>query len=137
MTTRLLDISDLTIAFGAARPAVDSASLDVDRGEIVALVGESGSGKSMTARAILGLLPDGATPRGSIVLDGAEMIGVPDADFVRVRGNTVSLIFQEPQSALNPVRRVGWQLREAIRAHRKTSRADAATCPMPKYDAGV
>lgn len=125
MTTRLLDISDLTIAFGAARPAVDSASLDVDRGEIVALVGESGSGKSMTARAILGLLPDGATPRGSIVLDGAEMIGVPDADFVRVRGNTVSLIFQEPQSALNPVRRVGWQLREAIRAHRKTSRADA------------
>lgn len=64
MTTRLLDIRDLTIAFGAARPAVDSASLDVDRGEIVALVGESGSGKSMTARAILGLLPDGATPRG-------------------------------------------------------------------------
>ncbi|MBM4717681.1 dipeptide ABC transporter ATP-binding protein [Rhodococcus hoagii] len=125
MTTRLLDIRDLTIAFGAARPAVDSASLYVDRGEIVALVGESGSGKSMTARAILGLLPDGATPRGSIVLDGAEMIGVPDADFARVRGNTVSLIFQEPQSALNPVRRVGWQLREAIRAHRKTSRAGA------------
>lgn len=125
MTTRLLDIRDLTIAFGAARPAVDSASLDVDRGEIVALVGESGSGKSMTARAILGLLPDGATARGSIVLDGAEMIGVPDADFARVRGNTVSLIFQEPQSALNPVRRVGWQLREAIRAHRKTSRAGA------------
>ncbi|ORL31972.1 ABC transporter ATP-binding protein [Prescottella equi] len=125
MTTRLLDIRDLTIAFGAARPAVDSASLDVDRGEIVALVGESGSGKSMTARAILGLLPDGATPRGSIVLDGAEMIGVPDADFARVRGDTVSLIFQEPQSALNPVRRVGWQLREAIRAHRKTSRAGA------------
>ncbi|MFC9516795.1 ABC transporter ATP-binding protein [Nocardiaceae bacterium NPDC056970] len=125
MTTRLLDIRDLTIAFGQARPAVDSASLEVARGEVVALVGESGSGKSMTARAILGLLPDGAAVRGSIVLDGAELIGAPEADLDRVRGTTVSLIFQEPQSALNPVRRIGWQLREAIRAHRKISKADA------------
>ncbi|MCA1007669.1 ABC transporter ATP-binding protein [Rhodococcus hoagii] len=125
MTTRLLDIRDLTIAFGRARPAVDSASLEVARGEVVALVGESGSGKSMTARAILGLLPDGAAVRGSIVLDGAELIGAPEADLDRVRGTTVSLIFQEPQSALNPVRRIGWQLREAIRAHRKISKADA------------
>lgn len=125
MTTRLLDIRDLTIAFGQARPAVDSASLEVARGEVVALVGESGSGKSMTARAILGLLPDGAAVRGSIVLDGAELIGAPEADLDRVRGATVSLIFQEPQSALNPVRRIGWQLREAIRAHRKISKADA------------
>lgn len=125
MTTRLLDIRDLTVAFGQARPAVDSASLEVARGEVVALVGESGSGKSMTARAILGLLPDGAAVRGSIVLDGAELIGAPEADLDRVRGTTVSLIFQEPQSALNPVRRIGWQLREAIRAHRKISKADA------------
>ncbi|WP_420881091.1 ABC transporter ATP-binding protein [Rhodococcus sp. (in: high G+C Gram-positive bacteria)] len=125
MTTRLLDIRDLTITFGPARPAVDSASLDVARGEIVALVGESGSGKSMTARAILGLLPDGAAARGSIVLDGTELMGATDADLDRLRGSTVSLIFQEPQSALNPVRRIGWQLREAIRAHRRISKADA------------
>lgn len=124
-TTRLLDIRDLTITFGPARPAVDSASLDVARGEIVALVGESGSGKSVTARAILGLLPDGAAARGSIVLDGTELMGATDADLDRLRGSTVSLIFQEPQSALNPVRRIGWQLREAIRAHRRISKADA------------
>ncbi|PTR27728.1 peptide/nickel transport system ATP-binding protein [Rhodococcus sp. OK519] len=125
MPPSLLDIRDLTIAFGQARPAVDSASLEVARGEFVALVGESGSGKSMTARAILGLLPGGATAQGSIVLDGQELIGATEPELERLRGSKVSLIFQEPQSALNPVRRIGWQLREAIRAHRKISKTDA------------
>ena len=79
----------------------------------------------MTARAILGLLPETASATGSILLGGTEMIGAEESDLARYRGSDVALIFQEPQSALNPVRRIGWQLREAIRAHRKVSKAEA------------
>ncbi|MEU1981213.1 ABC transporter ATP-binding protein [Nocardia sp. NPDC019395] len=125
MPTPLLSVSDLRIDFGRSRTAVDGISFEVDPGEFVALVGESGSGKSVTARAVLGLLPDGATAAGSIRLDGTELLGATDQELNRVRGRRVALIFQEPQNALNPVRRVGWQLREAIRAHRKISKAAA------------
>ncbi|MGW0173731.1 dipeptide ABC transporter ATP-binding protein [Rhodococcus sp. NPDC003322] len=125
MTTALLTVRGLNIDFGGARPAAKDISLEVERGEIVALVGESGSGKSMTARAVLGLLPETATAGGSILLDGIELLGASEVELNRVRGTKVALIFQEPQSALNPVRRIGWQLREAIRAHRTISRADA------------
>lgn len=121
----LLIVSDLDISFGTARRVVGGVSLEVERGEVVALVGESGSGKSMTARAILGLLPEEATATGSILLDGTEILGADEKSLARLRGDKVALIFQEPQNALNPVRRVGWQLREAIRAHRKISFAKA------------
>jgi len=121
----LLTVRGLNIDFGGARPAVNSVSLDVERGEVVALVGESGSGKSMTARAILGLLPESATATGSILLDGIDIIGAGEDVLTTLRGDKVALIFQEPQSALNPVRRIGWQLREAIRAHRAISKSQA------------
>jgi len=122
---RLLEIRDLAIDFAHPRPAVNGIDLDLDRGEIVALVGESGSGKSMTARAILGLLPEGARARGSIRLEGQEVLGLPETELDRLRGERVAMVFQEPQTALNPVRTVGWQIREALRAHRKVSRREA------------
>lgn len=127
VTTQLLTIRDLHIDFGGPIAAVDGVCLEVERGETVAMVGESGSGKSMTARAILGLVPDAATTRGSILLDGDEIVGASEADLSEIRGTKVALIFQEPQSALNPVRRIGWQIREALRAHRTISKAQART----------
>ncbi|NKY49648.1 dipeptide ABC transporter ATP-binding protein [Nocardia vermiculata] len=125
MSTALLSVRALRIDFGPAPAAVGGISFDVDRGKVVALVGESGSGKSVTARAALGLLPDTATATGSVTLDGREILGASDSELNRVRGAKVALIFQEPQHALNPVRRIGWQLREAVRAHRKISAAAA------------
>lgn len=121
----VLEVTDLAISFAHPRPAVNRISVHVDPGEIVALVGESGSGKSMTARSVLGLLPHGARATGSVKVLGEEVLGAPDPVLDRVRGATVAMVFQEPQTALNPVRTVGWQLREAIRAHRRVSRAEA------------
>ncbi|MEE2031820.1 ABC transporter ATP-binding protein [Rhodococcus chondri] len=133
MPVPLLTVRGLNINFGGTR-AVGNVSLEVERGEVVALVGESGSGKSMTARAILGLLPDSATAHGSILLDGTEIIGADENGLNRLRGDKVALIFQEPQSSLNPVRRIGWQLREAIRAHRKISSAQARAIAIDLLD---
>ncbi|TYL55534.1 ABC transporter ATP-binding protein [Nocardioides sp. BGMRC 2183] len=113
----LLRIEHLAISFSHPRPAVVDVSVTVRRGEILALVGESGSGKSMTARAVLGLLPRGARATGSIRYDGTELLGLDERDYAGVRGNRIAMVFQEPQTALNPVRTIGWQLKEALRAH--------------------
>jgi peptide/nickel transport system ATP-binding protein len=117
VTGPLLEVTDLGISFSHPRPAVRSVSVTVEEGEVVALVGESGSGKSMTARAVIGLLPDGAIATGSVRLRGREVLGLPDAELNQVRGRQVAMVFQEPQTALNPVRTVGWQIGEALRAH--------------------
>ncbi|MBM0125849.1 ABC transporter ATP-binding protein [Pimelobacter simplex] len=121
----MLTIEHLAISFTHPRPAVEDVSVSLRRGEILALVGESGSGKSMTARAVLGLLPPGARATGSIRYDGEEILGLPEADLNRIRGARIAMVFQEPQTALNPVRTIGWQLREALRAHGTTSRKAA------------
>ncbi|QNG18445.1 ABC transporter ATP-binding protein [Rhodococcus triatomae] len=123
-TGRVLAIESLTVTFGE-HPVVDDVDLVVDAGEIVALVGESGSGKSMTARAVLGLLPTGASSRGSILLSDTEITGADETTLRGVRGTTAAMVFQEPQTALNPVQTVGTQLSAALRAHRKISRAQA------------
>ena len=130
----VLRINDLGVAFstdaGSVR-AVDGVSLSVRRGEVLAIVGESGSGKTVTAKTILGLLPETAVSEGAVILSsrdgGSEnnVIALSKQRLRQVRGTDVSMVFQEPSTALNPVYTVGWQIMEGIRAHGSVSRADA------------
>jgi len=112
----LLELDQLSIAFNG-RLAVDRLSLGVAPGEVLGLVGESGSGKSVTALAILRLLDAAALVTGSIRFDGRDLLSLPAESMRRVRGREISMIFQEPMTALNPVMPVGAQIAEAIRAH--------------------
>lgn len=129
----VLSLRDLAVSFrtdGAPVNAVRGIGFDVGPGEVVAVVGESGSGKSVSSRAVLGLLPDTATVDGSAVLrtpgdEPRELIGRGSDAMRSIRGDEVSMVFQEPSTALTPVRTVGWQLVECIRAHRDVSVADA------------
>ena len=119
----LLEVRDLTVEF-PARPAnvvaVRDISFSIARGESLALVGESGSGKSVSALAVLRLLPPTALVRGSVTLDGQDLLALDDDAMRAVRGARISMIFQEPMTALNPVMRVGDQVAEAVLAHRST-----------------
>ncbi|MBN9216155.1 MAG: glutathione ABC transporter ATP-binding protein [Microbacterium sp. SCN 70-200] len=128
VTNPAVEIRDLDITFstdGGDVHAVRDVSLDVRPGEVLAIVGESGSGKTVTARSILGLLPETATTRGAVVLDGVDVVGLSRDRLRDVRGTKAAMIFQEPSTALNPVYTVGWQLAEGLRAHGKYSRAQA------------
>ena len=125
----LLRVENLTTVFerngGIATP-VDGVSFAAGRGETLGLVGESGSGKTMTALSILRLLqPPGRTVRGSVVLGGRDLLRLPEHEMRRVRGAEISLIFQEPATALNPVFTVGDQIAETLRVHSRLSRGDA------------
>ena len=124
----VLAVSDLSVSFptpdGLVR-AVRGVSLTLRRGEVLGIVGESGSGKSVTATAIMGLLPPSAVVSGSILLDGTEMVGTSDRRLSTLRGSKIAMIFQDPLSALTPVYTIGQQIAETVVAHRRVSRAEA------------
>ena len=118
----LLDISDLHTCFrtpAGILTAVNGVSLSIDRGTTLALVGESGSGKSVTALSILQLLPypRARHPRGSIRLDGVELVGAPERTLRAVRGARIAMVFQEPMTSLNPLHSIAKQVGEVIEIH--------------------
>jgi len=124
----VVDIRNLEVTFatdGGDIPAVDDVSLTVGSGEVVAIVGESGSGKSVTAKSIIGLLPETAVTRGVILLNGRDVVGLTGEKLRATRGLDAAMVFQEPSTSLNPVYTVGWQLAEGLRAHGKYSRRQA------------
>jgi peptide/nickel transport system ATP-binding protein len=128
MTAPLLEVEGLSVRIHTRAGivnAVDRISLSVNAGEIVGLVGESGSGKSMTALALMRLLPSAAVMSGEVHFDGNDLGELPANRMARLRGSAISMIFQDPLSYLNPVMRVGPQIAEAVRIHHATSRKNA------------
>jgi len=116
----VLTVENLSIRFrqdGRVTDAVRGVSFTVGRGETVALVGESGSGKSVTALSTVSLLPDSAEVTGSVLYNGTQMVGAPEPDLRRVRGNDISFIFQEPMTSLNPLHTIEKQLAESLQLH--------------------
>ena len=119
---KLLSVRDLSVAFGhGAREvlAVDRISFDIGKGEIVALVGESGSGKSVTALSVMKLLPYPAAhhPSGSVRFNGRELLSMPENEMRQVRGNDITIIFQEPMTSLNPLHTIEKQIGEILLLH--------------------
>jgi len=112
----LLAVRGLGVAI-AGRPVLRGVDLTLGRGEVLGLVGESGSGKSLTALAVMGLLPEGARPEGSVRLDGAELLGLPERALCAIRGRRLGMVFQEPMTALNPLMTIGDQVAEGLRLH--------------------
>lgn len=120
----LLDLAGLTVTSSEGSTLLDKVSFTLDSGQRLGLIGESGSGKSLTALAIIGLLPDGLTATGSVALAGQEMIGTAEKTLIPVRGRDVAVVFQEPLSALDPLMRLGKQLAEPFR---RRARAEGST----------
>jgi peptide/nickel transport system ATP-binding protein len=117
----LLEVTDLHITLQTARGPADAlrgVSFSMQRGDTVGLIGESGCGKSITALALMGLLPEGARIAGSIRFDGRELTALDDDALCRLRGARIGMIFQEPMTALNPLHTIGRQIAEPLRLHR-------------------
>jgi oligopeptide/dipeptide ABC transporter ATP-binding protein len=124
----LLAVTDLSVDFPTIDGmvhAVRGLTFSLGPGEVLAVVGESGSGKSVTALAIMGLLPKTARVSGSIRYRGVELIGMPDRQKTKLRGQEIAMVFQDPMTSLNPVYRVGSQLAEAILAHHDIPKKEA------------
>ncbi|MFD3747088.1 dipeptide ABC transporter ATP-binding protein [Nocardia sp. NPDC058633] len=127
-TAPLLEVTDLRVSFPGEEgrvEAVRGVNYTVADGEVLAIVGESGSGKSVSSLAVIGLLPDQARVQGSVRLRGRELLGLGDKQMSKLRGSSISMVFQDPLSALTPVYRVGDQIAEALLAHGKMSRKEA------------
>jgi peptide/nickel transport system ATP-binding protein/oligopeptide transport system ATP-binding protein len=127
----LLEVKNLTVSFdtpeGRAR-AVDDTSFSIRPGETLGLVGESGCGKTVTALALMRLLqsPPGRIEAGEILFKGADLLKLPERDMRRIRGNEISMVFQEPMTSLNPVFTCGYQVEEAVVLHQKVNKREAA-----------
>ena len=128
----LLDVQDLRVTLDTPHgpaEALRGVSFTLGRGETLGLIGESGCGKSLTALALMGLLPEGARVAGSVRLDGQELCGLPEDAWCRLRGNRLAMVFQEPMTALNPLHPIGRQIAEPLRLHRgldaRAARAEA------------
>jgi len=121
----LLEVKNLQTSFGSIH-AVDNVSFNVRRGEAVALVGESGCGKSVTAMSIMRLVASpGRITGGEVRFKGRDLASLSERDMRNVRGNDIAMVFQEPMTSLNPVFKIGAQVAEAIRIHRKVSKKEA------------
>jgi len=122
MTTSQLHIHNLSVSF-QGQSAVHHIDIYVEKGKTTAIVGESGSGKSVTALAVLGLLPKSATVTGEIRFEQEQLLSLPEKNLRHIRGKKIAMIFQEPMTSLNPVFTIGEQIEEVIRMHpRKSSR---------------
>ncbi len=126
----VLRVTDLEVQFATDQgwaTVVDGVSFEVPKGGTIGLVGESGSGKSVTSLAVMGLIPSppGRITKGAIELEGRNLVGLSESDLSSLRGNAMSMVFQEPMSSLNPAYTVGDQIRETVRRHRKVSRKQA------------
>lgn len=137
--TRLLDIQDLHVTFktdeGLVR-AVNGVSLSVNPGETLGVVGESGCGKSVTSLAVMGLIPmpPGNVEQGRILFEGTNLLDLSEKQYRQVRGNLISMIFQEPMTSLNPLHRIGRQIEEVLLLHNKASRKTAPDMAVAMLD---
>ncbi|MGO4392121.1 ABC transporter ATP-binding protein [Variovorax sp. M-6] len=124
----LLEVNDLRVQLQTQRgpaEAVRGISFSLERGETLGIVGESGCGKSITVQSLMGLLPSSAKVSGSIRFDGTELVGLPEREMCKVRGDRIGMIFQEPMTALNPLHTIARQVGEPLRLHRGLSKAEA------------
>ncbi|WP_286699300.1 ABC transporter ATP-binding protein [Sulfitobacter sp. TMED3] len=135
----LLEVNDLSIGFGNGPSVVDGVSFALNAGETLALVGESGSGKTLSCRSVLRLLPDAAQMRGgSIRFNGAEgavnLLSLPAKKMRAIRGDRISMIFQEPMRSLSPLHRLGDQVAEVLRLHRNMGRRAAKRAVLEQFE---
>ncbi|MEN1640850.1 ATP-binding cassette domain-containing protein, partial [Pseudomonas aeruginosa] len=118
MNRELLRVENLSVAYGDTQ-VVKGIDFSLRAGETLALVGESGSGKSQTAHALLRLLPAAARLGGSVRLDGEELLALSPQALLAIRGQRIGMVFQEPMTSLNPLQRIGRQVGEGLRLHRR------------------